>query len=558
MNLNFIVFIFFYAVIIISTLGIGFFATKIKNLNKNHFSYGYIGLFGIFFLLIYSYISHFFISHNYLFNILLITFGLISFFFYITKNFDSNKIILLIVVFSILFFGFIVFKTHDDFGYYHFPYTYYLTQSSILIGIGNFNHGFRTPSSIFYLNSLFYLPIIKYFMFNMGAILIMGFSNLALIESILSNLRKSKYNYIFFLSLLTLVFINIFFYRISEHGTDRSAQILILLFFIELIFLINNLKIIQQISPRLFILLGIIISLKAFYVLYVIFIIPVIFYYYKNNKLELILNLFKEKYTYLFATLIICVLTINLFNSGCLIYPVAVTCLDNLIWSIPISEVNLMNDWYEQWSKAGAGPDFRVENPEIYIQNFNWISNWFKEYFFYKVSDFLLGLIFVILFFTLLFYKKNKINNTKKKNIYFLYFFIIILLLEWFYNHPSLRYGGYTLIVLIIFLPFSIILESTNLSNFIIKKNTYIVLLLVITIFLTRNVSRILDEYNKYNYIPLKEINYKVDKSYFDIHNRFEKLISNFSKCEKQNDNCLQTGEIATKKFFGKYIFYKK
>ena len=132
------------------------------------------------------------------------------------------------------------------------------------------------------------------------------------------------------------------------------------------------------------------------------------------------------------------------------------------------------------------------------------------------------------------------------------------MLLEWFYNHPSLRYGGYTLIVLIIFLPFSIILESTNLSNFIIKKNTYIVLLLVITIFLTRNVSRILDEYNKYNYIPLKEINYKVDKSYFDIHNRFEKLISNFSKCEKQNDNCLQTGEIATKKFFGKYIFYKK
>ena len=32
-------------------------------------------------------------------------------------------------------------------------------------GLGNFNHGFRTPSSIFYLNSLFYLPVIKYYFF---------------------------------------------------------------------------------------------------------------------------------------------------------------------------------------------------------------------------------------------------------------------------------------------------------------------------------------------------------------------------------------------------------
>ena len=139
-----------------------------------------------------------------------------------------------------------------------------------------------------------------------------------------------------------------------------------------------------------------------------------------------------------------------------------------------------------------------------------------------------------------------------------MYFFIIILLFEWFYNHPSLRYGGYTLITLIIFLPFSIFLESTNLSNFIIKRNTYIVLLLVITIFLTRNISRILDEYDKYNYIRLKEINYKVDKSYFNIQNNFEKHINNFSKCENQNSNCLQADEIVTMKFFGKYIFYKK
>ena len=55
-----------------------------------------------------------------------------------------------------------------------------------------------------------------------------------------------------------------------------------------------------------------------------------------------------------------------------------------------------MNNWYEQWSKAGAGPNFRVDNPKEYILYFNWVSNWFDKYFFNKVSDFLLGVIAII------------------------------------------------------------------------------------------------------------------------------------------------------------------
>ena len=73
-------------------------------------------------------------------------------------------------------------KTHDDFPYYHFPYTYYLNESSMIVGVGQYNNGFRTPSSLFYLNSLFYLPFIKYYMYSIAAILIMGFANLILIE----------------------------------------------------------------------------------------------------------------------------------------------------------------------------------------------------------------------------------------------------------------------------------------------------------------------------------------------------------------------------------------
>ena len=110
MKLDLITFIIFYLLIVLSTLGIGFFTIKITNLNKYRFSYGYSGLFGIFFLLIYSYLSHFFIPHNYLNNSFLIIFGLISFFLSIKKKISKEKIILLLIVFLILL---TTFKTSD-------------------------------------------------------------------------------------------------------------------------------------------------------------------------------------------------------------------------------------------------------------------------------------------------------------------------------------------------------------------------------------------------------------------------------------------------------------
>ena len=43
------------------------------------------------------------------------------------------------------------------------------------------------------------------------------------------------------------------------------------------------------------------------------------------------------------------------------------------------NDVQLMQNWYELWSKGGAGPNFRIENPEFYIQKFNWIDNWISN-----------------------------------------------------------------------------------------------------------------------------------------------------------------------------------
>ena len=91
----------------------------------------------------------------------------------------------------------------------------------------------------------------------------MGFSNIILISNIKKCLENEKKNNFFFLNLLAFLFINIFFYRIAEHGTDRSAQILVFIFFIYILSLRDNYKNFEIEISKLIILISIIISIKS-------------------------------------------------------------------------------------------------------------------------------------------------------------------------------------------------------------------------------------------------------------------------------------------------------
>ena len=148
------------------------------------------------------------------------------------------------------------------------------------------------------------------------------------------------------------------------------------------------------------------------------------------------------------------ILFVYFINTGCLVYPAKFTCFENLSWSLTLAEVDKMNLHYENWSKAGHTPTSKVENPVDHVKFFNWLPNWFKIYFFTKVSDLIFGIIFTIIVLITFFYKKNKISLKKDmKNNYLIIMMFFIFLIEWFYNHPALRYGGYCLIA-ILFFPF--------------------------------------------------------------------------------------------------------
>ncbi|MDC0396081.1 hypothetical protein OAM18_03750 [Candidatus Pelagibacter sp.] len=533
-----LILLFFYFLILYSIVGYG----KIFTLfNSNYQASSFDGLLGIALLILISYFTNILFPHNFLHNSLIIFFGLVIFIFDFIKNFSKrvSEYRDVTIIFAIIFIAILMYKNHDDFFYYHFPYALILTNFEKIFGLGFMGHGYRTPSSIFYLNSLFYLPGIKYYLMNSGATYILGFSNYILFKNIKDLTKKNIFNHILFLSIFSLVYINTIFVRIAEHGTDRSALILIFVMSIYYLQSVNlkknqfNYDYFNSFYSKLALLFAIIISLKSFYIIYLIIFLLWFFQIKKFLNLNALINLvFKNYYTYLFILFFSFTIFTTFSNTGCLIYPATFTCFDEFSWSIPLAQVDQMQLWYEQWSKAGASPNFRVADPLTYVSKFNWVGNWIDMYFFTKVTDNIFALILIsgIVFF-LFSHNCQKIKKVAFNNDYNLFYYLILFLFfEWFYNHPSLRYGGYTLLALIFFIPISIYLSRFKFNPLILKKKIYFILLLTLLIFVSRNMLRINKEFKQYGYNPIKGAFFNLNKVGFIINDEVETLYKNKGK----------------------------
>ena len=512
---------FGYIIILFSIIGFGYLSTKLLSIRL---SIGELGLSGILFMTILSYITNLFVSHGFIHNSIFLVIGLFCFLLISKKKLFRKKIKLILLVSLILFIGILMYKTHDDFFYYHFPYTISLIEFKKIFGVGNLEHGFRTPSSIFYLNSLFYLPILEKSLINSGAIYFLIFSNIFLIQKIFNQIKNKKFNFIFILSLFSLLFINTIFYRLAEHGTDRSA--LILIFILAIYYLegtnrkLNKINF-KQYYQKILIMIMLIISLKSFYLIYTIFIFILFFEFRKilfTGKFYKRILLNRVSYYFLIG-IIIFIFTI-FSNTGCLIYPASFSCIESFSWSIPKKEVIAMKTWYELWSKAGASPTYRIDDVEFYLSGLNWFPNWVQNHFFNKISDFLLSLV-LILIISLIFILKFKKVKLSKKNFYLFYATVLLLLLEWLLNHPALRYGGFTLIALSIFIPLSIFFESRLNLNLKLKNKIIFLILLSFTVFSIKNIDRIFKESDKYKYNPLINAHYYIDNDTY----HFNKLL---------------------------------
>ena len=392
-------FLLLYLLFTVSIIGYGLFFSlkflKYNNFTKTNVSVGYLGLLGIFFLILISYFTNLFFPHSNEHNIIIILLGIIFFFYLRFKYPKKIKFKYFFISYIISLFAIFYFKSHDDFQFYHFSFIKNITENKIEFGLGHFNYAFSHVSSLFYFNSLFKTYFTGHYFYQIGQLSIMILVNTILLENLFNRSKNSKLNLIFFVSLFCIFFVNIFFYRLAEHGTDRSAQILFFLCVIIIIDILQSKNILNKSIEVLLILFTLIITIKSFYILYSLVLFFVYFKFYKLNDFPKIFRKFSIVYTCI--CMFVLMLIYNIANSGCLLYPVEITCPDNLIWSYGKDKIIGYMNWYELWSKAGATPNLRVENPEEYLSGLNWVRNWFDVYFFNKVSDYIFGIMATII-----------------------------------------------------------------------------------------------------------------------------------------------------------------
>ena len=149
--INLFVFIFYFFFILISVLGFGYFLKYYFKIDLEKNCYGWIGRFGILLILNYSYATNLFFAHGKIHNFIFLFIGFIFFFYYnfFISKINKKELSRSLVIFFTILIGIFIFKAHDDFAYYHFPYTFYLTEQKLMVGIGQLLQGYRTTSSLF-------------------------------------------------------------------------------------------------------------------------------------------------------------------------------------------------------------------------------------------------------------------------------------------------------------------------------------------------------------------------------------------------------------------------
>ncbi len=331
-----IVFIFYLLLFLFSIIGHGLIFSNLIIKKNNNINLGYIGIIGIFSLSIISIITSFFSAHDYLHNSIIHVVGILGFIFYSFQNNFFKNIKKILLVFLVFLIGIYIFKNHDDFPYYHLTYGLNLVENKFILGSGVFGHGFRTSSSLFFFHSILYLPFIKYFLFNSGPFYILIFFNYIIISNFLKSFEKKEYDLKYFFSLLSFAYVNIVFFRIGEHGVDKSSQIFFILIILLIIkiFLSGKIKSFDeknQISlSLLLILIFFSATIKAIYLSYFIF-IPVLFIKVRFFK-DLVLS--QKKLIFILLLSLSLNQAINFLSTGCFLYPEPKTCYEKTDWSI--------------------------------------------------------------------------------------------------------------------------------------------------------------------------------------------------------------------------------
>ena len=338
--------------------------------------------------------------------------------------------------------------------------------------------------------------------------------------------------------------------RFSEYGNDAPAHFLMFLLLSEIIKNFNNIKI-KDIS-NYFLLSIFIVMNKVILIISILF--PLVFFI--KNKITF--KLIDKKFFFIIVFLILWCFK-NILVSGCLLYPLKISCLNNLSWT-NIEKTTYVSKENEAWAKGW--PDYRKLNTNgishsEYSKDFFWLKTWINNHFFI-ILKILIPYIFLLSFLLLILKNKKSKKLNSKKFINILTIISLMGILLWFYKVPVFRYG-YSYLIIFISLLFAIILNNYKLKkkSFIISKYLISILLIFFTL---KNLNRIVFENKSYfNYPWPKFYSYNQDNKILKHQHR---IINNKKIYFPDDEYCMYSqapcGNIDKKlkvKIINNYLF---
>ncbi len=436
---------------------------------------------------------------------------LIPIIFFLIEFLKKGKIYSLIkinILISLLVTILISFDTvyRPDAGWYHLPYTKILNDFKIIIGTASLHPMFGVNSILQYISAIFNNSILN----DKGVLLPNALIAIYFFGFFILELFKKKNIFIKkFFSFFILSYMFIEANRYSEYGNDIPG----LFYFLYVVYLFLDLKkfnLSYKEFEKISLFSAFAFTIKTFLIF--IFIIPLI-YFVKNIK--------KKVFPYFAFFFLIIWFVKNTFISGCLIYPINVTCFNNLDWysSNPKFQISALNSsqftelyikgWYKKESIINISEDNYqndLEKKNNFLKNFNWLnkywlSNNFKNII--KRFDFFVILILLLLLINK-FILKNKLlprnNNFSNFKIKILILVGFAGALIFFYKFPDGRYGA-SYILISLFVIFINFFDKLSFPN-TIKKNSKSLVTITLSLLCLFMVSKsIVRIYSNYNFV---------------------------------------------------------
>ena len=297
---------------------------------------------------------------------------------------------------------------------------------------------------------------------------------------------KDKTYHLLIISFFLLIFLLGVMNKIKEFGTDFPGVIISIYVTLIIFYYIFDIK--EKYSNRFFFIIFFLCQLALIIKLSNALIFIFVFYLFWKLKFNTI------NYWLFFLISIIPLPWIfqNFIISGCLIWPISITCFANT--ELAIHETYLI----ESFAKGDI-------TTSINVNSFSWINVWFINHA-HKIFE-TYFLFFILLFLPVLYliYKSNKqrrliletfTEKYKEENYKIIFIIILSMNLLWFFYAPAYRFGiFYNLsLIIIFFIPFWLSMFKYNFK-FIYNYSRF-VCIIIFLYFLYENIEKV-DWYTK-------------------------------------------------------------